>query len=83
MMSRVNHGGREVGVFYEGGPRSDAREWPGNDFRIWDLELIDQYGRPVTLDWGTCGHHCPDATKCPSLQCSPNEVIMTFPKATI
>lgn len=80
LIGKANHGGKVVGVLYEGGPQNNRANWgyfPRSDLRFWDLKLLDDDGQRVSLDWSQC-----DSGKGPTFDCSESEIRVQFPGAS-
>jgi len=78
LIGKADHGGRYVGVVYEGPYlREDGARLPQTNFILSDLKLLDQNGQDVGLDWSGCTD---DAGG--KFTCSSSEVTLEFPGAT-
>jgi len=80
LIAKANHGGKRVGVLYEGPDLHEEQYWdrlPQTDFHLWDLKLLDQDGQNVGLDWSGCTDD-----QSARFDCSSSEVTLKFPGAS-
>lgn len=74
LIGKADHGGRRVGVLYEGPDlHENGDRLPQENYRLWDLKLLDQNGQAIQLDWSSC-----DDDDGARYVCSPSEVTLKF-----